>query len=51
MVMLTIETNISRTAQRVSLERHFSFLTMKTLICSFLSLFFLVSEIINRDRN
>ena len=28
---------------------HFTFLTMKTLICSFLSLFFLVSEIINTE--
>ena len=28
---------------------HFTFLTMKTLICSFLSLFFLVPEIINTE--
>ena len=28
---------------------HITFLTMKTIICSFLSLFFLVSEIINTE--
>ena len=55
MVMSAIETNFSRTTQWVSigfefrLTVHFTSLTMKTLICSFLSLFFLVSEIINKE--
>ena len=59
MIMSTIEANISRSTQWVCIDVtwfdfrltvHFTSLLMKTPMCSLFSLFFLVSETINKEK-